>query len=184
MGKINLQALPFSVSFSLYFWGNLTPILMCYFLSLTAREIAKKRYVGTDISIVATAIVWTYIYIIFIAIGRLWKMFYASFDTSDFSSGLFFIVWDDRTHLCWVDIWQEWCWVPHNDTLGGICLEGGRLGATATSMQYAKMACGENFERWGWFGNMICCERYRRTESEIRCRMDIYTLVVRYMSSI
>ena len=65
---------------------------MCYFLSLTAREIAKKRYVGTDISIVATAIVRTYIYIIFIAIWRLWKMFYASFDTSDFSSGLFFIV--------------------------------------------------------------------------------------------
>ena len=31
--------------------------LMCHFLSLTAREIAKQRYVGTDISIVATAIV-------------------------------------------------------------------------------------------------------------------------------
>ena len=45
------------MSFSLYFWGNLTQNLVCYFLSLTAREIAKQRYVGADTGIVATAIV-------------------------------------------------------------------------------------------------------------------------------
>ena len=72
----------------------------------------------------------------------------------------------------------------YNDTLGGISMGGGLLGASATSMQHAKMACGENFEGHGWFGNMICYERYWTPESEIRCRMDIYKLFVRYMRSV
>ena len=39
------------------FWGNLTPNLMCYFLSLTARETAKQRYVGAGTGIVTSTIV-------------------------------------------------------------------------------------------------------------------------------
>ena len=56
------------------------------------------------------------------------------------------------------------------------------MGASATSMQHDKMVCGENFERYGWCGKMMCCERYRRAESEIRCRMDVHKLCVGYMS--
>jgi hypothetical protein len=57
MGKINLQALPFSMSFSLYLFWNFTPNLMCHFLSLTARETGKQRYVGTNIGVDETSIV-------------------------------------------------------------------------------------------------------------------------------
>ena len=58
------------------------------------------------------------------------------------------------------------------------------MGASAMSMQHGKMVCGENFERYGWCGKMMCCERYGRAESEICCRMDVHKLCVGYMSSV
>jgi len=53
---------------------------------------------------------------------------------------------------------------------------------SATSMQFAKIVCGEKDEILGPFWNMICCERYRIEESKIRHRMDMYKGSDRYIS--
>ena len=184
MGKINLQALPFSISFSLYFLGNLTPKFNVLFPIFDGERDSQAK------------VRWYWyrhrcnrhclnLYLYYFHCDRApLEDVLRIIRYLEFFKWFIFHCLKGRTHLCRIDIRQEWYWVTHNDTTGGICMEGGLLGATATSMQYAKMACGENFERWGWFGNMICYERYRRTESEIRCTMGICKLVVRYMSSI
>ena len=92
------------------------------------------------------------------------------------------MIWGGRTYPYPAEIRQGWHRASHDSILGRFCMEGGSIGISATSMQFAKIVCGEKDEMLGPFWYMTCCERYRTEVSKIRCRIYVYKAKDGYIS--